>query len=59
MLLPRAREIARQIVELNPDMLAVMKNLIETRNTESLASALARERQGFDQFLSQHLKSGQ
>jgi len=59
MLLPRAREIARQIAELNPDMLAVMKNLIETRNTESLASALARERQGFDQFLSQHLKSGQ
>ncbi|MDZ7833766.1 MAG: enoyl-CoA hydratase [Desulfobacterales bacterium] len=59
MLLPRAREIARQMARLNPDMLGIVKKLIETRNTESLASALARERQGFDQFLSQHLKSGQ
>ena len=59
MLLPRAKEIASQVADLNPDMLAVMKRLIETRNTESLASALARERQGFDQFLSQHLKPGQ
>jgi len=59
MLLPRAGEIARQVADLNPDMLGVMKRLIEIRNTESLASALARERQGFDQFLRQHLAPNQ
>lgn len=59
MLLPRTREIARQIADMNPNMLGVIKRLIETRNTQSLVSALARERQGFDQFLRRHLKAGQ
>ena len=58
MLLPRTREIARQIASLNTDMLGVIKNLIEARNIESLASALARERQGFDAFLKMHLQGG-
>lgn len=58
MLLPRAREIARQMARLNQDMLGVIKNLIESRDTETMASALARERQGFDAFLKMHLKGG-
>jgi len=58
MLLPRAREIARQISSSEPGMLAVIKNLIQSRNAKSLTSAMALERNGFDQFLKAHPDTG-
>jgi enoyl-CoA hydratase len=50
-LIPRAKEIAGFIAQLNPDMLQTMKNLIEYRNNSTLDGALANERKGFTAFL--------
>ena len=55
-LLSRAKEIARQICAVNQEMLGVVKDLIEYRNTASLKASLAYERKGFDRFLSKHLQ---
>ncbi len=50
-LLPRAKELAGNISQLNPDMLRTMKDLIEYRNDSTLVEALAQERRGFMTFL--------
>jgi enoyl-CoA hydratase len=50
-LMPRALEIAADIGQNGPEMLAAIRNLINYRDTATLAEAYARERSGFDAFL--------
>ncbi len=55
-LMPRAKEVAGFISQLNPDMLHTMKDLIEYRNESTLHEALAHERRGFMAFLKKNWK---
>ena len=55
-LIPRAKQIAADICAVKQDMLAVVKDLIEYRNTASLDEAFANERNGFKAFLQRVLK---
>ncbi len=55
MLLDRAKEIANQISAVNQDMLGVVKQLINYRDTSTLDDAFAHERQGFRDFVKKHL----
>ena len=50
-LLDRARTIAAQIVQADPQLLGVIKTLIENRNRSPLEQAFDQERSGFKQFL--------
>jgi enoyl-CoA hydratase len=50
-LLPRANEIARDICEVNYEILMQMKDLIERQNRVSFEDAFAMERQGFQEFI--------
>ncbi len=50
-LLDRAKTIAAQIVEADPQLLGVIKTLIENRNRSPLDQAFEKERSGFKQFL--------
>lgn len=56
MLLVRAKEIANQVSAVNQDMLGVVKQLIDYRDTSTLEDAFAHERQGFRDFVKKHLK---
>jgi enoyl-CoA hydratase len=51
LLLDRAKSIASQIVQADPQLLDVIKALIENRNRSSLEQAFDTERRGFRQFL--------
>jgi enoyl-CoA hydratase len=55
MLLDRAKEIAGQISGVNQDMLGVVKQLIDYRDTSTLEDAFAHERGGFRDFVKKHL----
>jgi enoyl-CoA hydratase len=55
MLLDRAKEIANQISAVNQDMLGVVKQLIDYRDTSTLEDAFAHERGGFRDFVKKHL----
>ena len=50
-LLDRAKTIAAQIVQADPQLLGVIKTLIENRNRSPLEQAFDQERSGFKQFL--------
>jgi enoyl-CoA hydratase len=50
-LMPRALEIAADIGQNGPEMLAAIRNLINYPDTATLAEACARERSGFAAFL--------
>ena len=50
-LLDRAKTIAAQIVKADPQLLGVIKTLIENRNRSPLEQAFDKERSGFKQFL--------
>ncbi|MEE4114053.1 MAG: enoyl-CoA hydratase [Desulfobacteraceae bacterium] len=50
-LLDRAKTIAAQIVKADPQLLGVIKTLIENRNRSPLEQAFDQERSGFKQFL--------
>jgi len=50
-LLDRAKTIAAQIVQADPQLLGVIKTLIENRNRGPLEQAFDKERRGFKQFL--------
>mgnify|MGYP001110567505 CR=1 FL=1 len=50
-LMPRAMEIARDISEVNQDILRAMKRLIEMRDDVSLSAAWKAERDGFQDFV--------
>jgi enoyl-CoA hydratase len=50
-LLPRAKEIARDICEVNYEILMQIKDLIEKQNQVSFDQAFAMERQGFQAFI--------
>ncbi|MBC2712015.1 MAG: enoyl-CoA hydratase [Desulfosarcina sp.] len=50
-LLDRAKTIAAQIVQADPQLLAAIKTLIENRNRSPLEQAFEKERSGFQQFL--------
>ena len=50
-LLDRAKTIAAQIVQADPQLLGVIKTLIENRNHSLLDQAFDKERSGFKQFL--------
>ena len=50
-LLDRAKTIAAQIVQADPQLLGVIKTLIENRNRGPLEQAFDKERSGFKQFL--------
>lgn len=50
-LLPRALEIARQILEAKPDILAAIKDLIKFRDRTTLQEALAEERRRLSAFV--------
>lgn len=50
-LLERAKTIASQIVQADPQLLRVIKTLIENRNRGPLDQAFDQERSGFKQFL--------
>jgi enoyl-CoA hydratase len=50
-LLDRAKTIAAQIVQADPQLLGVIKTLIENRNRSPLDQAFDKERSGFKQFL--------
>ncbi len=50
-LLDRAKTIAAQIVQADPQLLGVIKTLIENRNRGPLAQAFDQERRGFRQFI--------
>lgn len=51
MLIPRVREIAKQVCTVNQQMLKTVRELIEYRNTDTLAGSLAHEREGFRKFM--------
>lgn len=55
MLLERAKEIANQICAVNQDMLGVVKQLIDYRDTSTLDDAFTHERKGFRSFVKRHL----
>lgn len=55
-LLDRARTIAGQIVQADPQLLGTIKHLIESRNRSPLETALDEERSGFWQFVKQQLE---
>jgi enoyl-CoA hydratase len=55
-LVPRAKEIAGFIAQLNTDMLQTMKDLIEHRNGATLEESLGYERKGFMAFFDKHWK---
>jgi enoyl-CoA hydratase len=55
-LLPRAREIAKQICEVNPAMLPVIKNLIEYRTSATHTESYAHERKELRQFVFKHMQ---
>jgi len=50
-LMPRALEIARQILEAKPDVLAAIKELIEFRDRTTMQGGLAEERRTFMKLL--------
>ncbi|OHD69810.1 MAG: enoyl-CoA hydratase [Spirochaetes bacterium RBG_16_49_21] len=50
LLIPRARELAGYIAQLDPVVLRTMKELIEHRNKATLEASLAHEREGFMAF---------
>lgn len=50
-LMPRALEVARQILEAKPDVLAVIKELIEVRDRTTMQGGLAEERKAFMRLL--------
>ncbi|WP_319406753.1 enoyl-CoA hydratase [uncultured Desulfosarcina sp.] len=50
-LLDRAKTIAAQIVQADPQLLGVIKTLIENRNRSPLEQAFDKERSGFRQFI--------
>jgi enoyl-CoA hydratase len=50
-LLDRARTIAGQMVQADPELLDTIKTLIENRNRSPLETALDTERRGFKEFL--------
>ena len=54
-LLDRAKEIANQISAVNQDMLGVVKQLIDYRDTTTLDDAFIHEREGFRNFVKKHL----
>lgn len=54
-LLDRAKTIAAQIVQADPQLLGVIKTLIENRNRGPLDQAFDQERKGFRQFVQEQL----
>ncbi len=58
MLLPRAKEIAMDICSINPDMLAVMRELINLQDNMPLSEAFSKERKGSAAFIHKHLSKG-
>ncbi len=54
-LLPRTKEIAKQICEVNPVMLPVIKNLIEYRTSTTHSDSYAHERKEFRAFVLKHM----
>lgn len=54
-LLDRAKTIAAQIVQADPQLLGVIKTLIENRNRGPLDQAFDQERNGFRQFVQEQL----
>ena len=55
-LVPRAKELAGFIAQLNPDMLQTMKDLIEHRNGATLEESMAYEKKGFMLFFKKNWK---
>jgi enoyl-CoA hydratase len=55
MLMPRAKEIAADICNVNPEMLEVVKTLINHQDQAPLAEAYANERKGSAAFIKKHL----
>ncbi|MCU0599799.1 MAG: enoyl-CoA hydratase-related protein [Desulfobacterales bacterium] len=56
MLMPRAKEIAEDISRVNPEMLEVVKALINLQDQMPLGESFALERKGCGAFISKHLK---
>jgi enoyl-CoA hydratase len=54
-LLPRARQVARDICAANPDVLASIRQVIDYRNRATLHEALAEERRSFQEYARVHL----
>jgi len=54
-LLDRAKSVAAQIVQTDPQLLAAMKTLIENRNRTPLEQAFDTERKGFRQFIREQI----
>lgn len=50
-LLDRAKAIAAQIVQTDPQLLGIIKTLIENRNRNPLEQAMDKERSGFRQYI--------
>jgi len=55
-LIPRARQIAAEICNVNQETLGVIKNLINYQNHTTLQAAFAMERNGFKKFLTPFIK---
>jgi enoyl-CoA hydratase/carnithine racemase len=56
MLMPRAMQIARTICRVNAEHLQTMRCLINARNQTTMETALAKEKAGFEQFLSRQMQ---
>jgi enoyl-CoA hydratase len=56
-LLDRAKTIAAQIVQADPELLGAIKTLIENRNRGPLSQAFDQERRGFRQFIRDQINS--
>jgi enoyl-CoA hydratase len=56
MLMPRAMQIAHTICSVNAEHLQTMRCLINARNQTTMETALAKEKAGFEQFLSRHIQ---
>lgn len=56
-LLDRAKTIAAQIVQADPQLLGAIKTLIENRNRGPLSQAFDQERRGFRQFIRDQINS--
>ena len=56
-LLPRAKQIARDMTSVHQEILRTMKRLIEHRNQASLCEAYAHERDGFRDFVKKNFSS--
>ena len=54
-LLDRALEIARQITDVNQEMLPVVRSLINYQNSHTFDDSFTHERTGFQSFVQQHL----